>query len=124
MKPVPERALLVYTVDKPVGVPADRVVAAVTAPPVESGNLEALLRRLLPTAPMPLPPPRSIAMNMELFLQRRHRHLRQGSCGNFTATPATWGAGPGCAGTTDRPPLAGTGIQCVFFVWPGHGVGR
>ena len=58
MKQVPERALPVYTVDEPVGVPADRVVAAVTAPPVEPVHLEALLRHILPTAPVPTPAPR------------------------------------------------------------------
>ena len=41
VKPVPERALLVYTVDEPVCVPADRVVAAVTAPPGD----QAILRQ-------------------------------------------------------------------------------
>ena len=56
VKPVSERALPVYTVDELVCKPDDRVVAAVTAPPVEPGDLEALLRRLLPTAPVPTPP--------------------------------------------------------------------
>ena len=47
MKPAPERALPVYTVDEPACVPADRVVAAVTAPPVGPGDFKALLKRLL-----------------------------------------------------------------------------
>ena len=42
VKPAPEKTLLVYTVDEPVCMPADRVVAAVTAPPVEPGDLETL----------------------------------------------------------------------------------
>ena len=37
--------------------PADQVVAAVTAPPVGTSDLEALLHRLLPTAPVPTSPP-------------------------------------------------------------------
>ena len=52
VKPAPERALPVYTVKEPACVPADQVVAAVTVPPVGPGDLEALLRRLLPTAPV------------------------------------------------------------------------
>ena len=50
--------------------PADRVVAAVTAPPVGPGDLDALLRCLLPTAPMQTPPPRSIPTEMEILLER------------------------------------------------------
>ena len=49
VKPVRERALPVYTVDEPACVPADRVVAAVTATPAGPSNLEALLWHLLPT---------------------------------------------------------------------------
>ena len=51
-KLAPERALPVYTVDEPVCMLADWLVVAVTAPPVGPGDLEALLRRLLPTAPV------------------------------------------------------------------------
>ena len=48
-----------YTLcDEPVCMSADRVVAAVTALPVEPGDLEVLLRRLLPTTPVPTPLPR------------------------------------------------------------------
>ena len=47
MKPTPEKALPVYTVDEPACVPADRVAAVVTAPPVEPGDLEVLLRRYI-----------------------------------------------------------------------------
>ena len=36
--------------------PADQVVAAVTTPSVGTADLEALLRRLLPTAPAHAPP--------------------------------------------------------------------
>ena len=52
VKPSPERALPVYTVDELACVLADRVVAAVSAPPVGPGDLEALLRCLLPTVPV------------------------------------------------------------------------
>ena len=64
---------------------ADRVVAAVTAPPVEPSDLEALLRRLLPTAPVPTLPPRLMPTDMELLLECllsgmsarcQNRHLR------------------------------------------------
>ena len=43
-----ERALPVYPVDEATCMPADRVVGAVTATPVGPGDLEALLRCLLP----------------------------------------------------------------------------
>ena len=64
MKPAPERALLVYTVDEPACVPADWLVPAVTAPLVGPGDLETLLRCLLPTAPVQTPPPRPIPMEI------------------------------------------------------------
>ena len=70
VKPVPERALPVYTVDKPVCMPADQVVAAVTAPPVEQGDLEALLRRLLSTTQVPTPPSRTMPTDKEILLKR------------------------------------------------------
>ena len=70
VKPAPERALPVYTVDEPVCMSADRVMAAVTAPPVEQGNLDALLRCLLPTAPVPTPPSRPMPTDIEILLER------------------------------------------------------
>ena len=54
----------------PACVPADQVVAAVIVPPVGPGNLEALLRRLLPTAPVQTPPPRTVPTEMEILLER------------------------------------------------------
>ena len=65
VRPGPERALPVYTVDDP-GL-ADRMVAAVAAPPVGSDGLEALLRCLLPNTPVP---PKPIATELESLLQR------------------------------------------------------
>ena len=53
VKPTPEKAQPVYTVSEPACVPVDQVVAAVTAPSVGLSDLEALLRRLFPTAPVP-----------------------------------------------------------------------
>ena len=47
--------------DEPACVLADRVVAAVTAPPVGPGDFEALLRRLLPTTPVQTPTELEIA---------------------------------------------------------------
>ena len=70
MQPAAERALPVYTGDKPACVPADRVVATVTAPLVGLGDLEALLRCLLPTAPVQTPPPRPVPTEMEILLER------------------------------------------------------
>ena len=73
VKPVPERALPVYTIEEPAVVSADRVVAAVAAPPVEPGNLEALLRRY----------PRIWNFCWSAYCQvrrdrHRHRYLRLG----------------------------------------------
>ena len=45
-----------YTVDEVEDMLADRM-AAVTTPPMRPGELEALLRRLLPTVLVPTPPP-------------------------------------------------------------------
>ena len=62
-----ERALPVYTVDEPAYMPADQVMAAVTAPPVGLGDLEALLRRFLPTPPVLTPPPWPIPTEIEML---------------------------------------------------------
>ena len=70
VKLAPERALPVYNVDEPACVPADRVVVAVSAPPLGPGDIEALLRRLLPIAPVQTPPPRPIPTEMEILLER------------------------------------------------------
>ena len=66
VKPAPERARPVYTVNEP----ADQAVGAVAAPPVGLGDLEALLRCLLPTAPVQTPPPRPVPTEMEILLER------------------------------------------------------
>ena len=68
VKPVPEMALPVYTVDEPACVPADRAVAAVTAHPAGPSDLEALLCHLLPTAP--IPPPQPKPTELEILLKR------------------------------------------------------
>ena len=72
VKPGLERALPVYTVDEPGGggggVLADQMVATVTASPVGPDGLEALLRRLLPTTPVPTPPPKPIPTELESLL--------------------------------------------------------
>ena len=60
VKPAAEKALPVYIVDEPACMPADQVVTAATAPPVEPSDLEMLLRCLLPTAQVPTPPPQPI----------------------------------------------------------------
>ena len=88
VKPMPERALPIYTMDEPACTPVDRVVAAVTAPPVDPGDLKALLRCLHPTAPVPTPPSRPMPTDMGFLLEcslcgmsarRQNRRLRLGS---------------------------------------------
>ena len=68
---MPERARPVYTVNELVWVPADQVVASVTVPPVGPVDLEALLRRLLPTAPVQTPPPCPVPTEIEIMLERQ-----------------------------------------------------
>ena len=58
------KALPVYNMDKPACTPV-----AVTAPPVDPGDLEALLRCLLPSALMPTPPTRLMPTDMECLLE-------------------------------------------------------
>ena len=70
VKPVLERTLPVYTVDKPVNVPVDRVVAAATTPPAGPSNLEALLCHLLRTAPVPTLPPQPKPTELEISLKQ------------------------------------------------------
>ena len=68
VKPGPER---IYTVDEPGCGLDDRMVAAVTVPPVVQDHLETLLRRLLPTPSVPAaPPPKTIPTELESLLQR------------------------------------------------------
>ena len=64
MKPAPERALPVYTVNEPGCVSADRVVAAVTAPPtgLPQGIAETLASKCQT-------PPRTGITGMETLLQ-------------------------------------------------------
>ena len=122
----PERALPVYTVDEPVGIPADRVVAAVTTPAVESGNLEALLRRLLPTALVSLLPPQSIPTDMELLLQRLLSGVpaptpspQTGIAGMETLMQRLQPKTPILAARRDWSMMV-----CFSCGKPGHGVGR
>ena len=75
VKPAPEMTLPIYTVDEPACMLADRVVAAATAPAVGARDLEALLRRLLPTAPIQTPPLHPIPTEMEILL----KHLLSGA---------------------------------------------
>ena len=70
MKPKPEKTWPMYKVNEPACVPADQVVAAVGAPLVGLGDIEALLRRLLLTTPVQAPPPRPVPTKMEIMLER------------------------------------------------------
>ena len=88
VKSMSEQVLSVYTMDEPACTPADRVVVAVTAPPVNPSDLKALLRCLLPTAPVLTPSPWPMPTYMEPFWnsyglecrpQRQNRRLRLGS---------------------------------------------
>ena len=56
----PQRTLPIYTVDDAGGGSNDRVLAAVTTSPTVPDQLETLLRRLLSTPVVPLPPPRPV----------------------------------------------------------------
>ena len=67
VKPTQERARPVYMVSEPVCMPADQVMAAVIAPSVGLGDLEALLRHLLPAAPMQAPLPRPVPTEVEIM---------------------------------------------------------
>ena len=80
VKPGPERALPVYTVDEPWCVLADWMVAAVTAPPVGTDNLEALLR-LRRRRPSRYPQSWRVCCNVycrECWHRRPLHHPRQG----------------------------------------------
>ena len=67
VKPTPERARPLYTVNEPACMLADQVMAAVTMPSVGLGDLEASLRHLLPTAPVQAPQPRPVPTEMEIM---------------------------------------------------------
>ena len=55
----PERALPIYNMDDVGGGRVGRVMAAVSTSPTAPDQLETLLRRLLPTPVVPLPPPQT-----------------------------------------------------------------
>ena len=69
IKPGAERALPIYTMEEPGCELDDRMVAAVTIPPVVPDPLERL-RRLLPTLLVPAPPSIPIPTELESLLQR------------------------------------------------------
>ena len=58
-----ERALLIYTMNDADG-GVDQVVAAVTTSPAGPDQLESLLRRLLPTPVVPLPPHKPVPSDL------------------------------------------------------------
>ena len=116
---------------------ADRMVAAVTAPPVGPNGLEALLRRLhvLPTTPMPTPLPMPIPTELESLLQR----LLSGVPAPTPTPPPRTGimqlesllqrllpGMPVTASQTRPGPVRRDWATIVFFncAKSGHGVGR
>ena len=129
MKPVPERALPVYTVDEPAGVGGGGCSCSSGG----TRNLEALLRHLLQTAPVLTPPPWAIPTDMELLLER----LLTGAP-TPTSLPQTGITGmetllqrqlPGMPVPASRPRLVSalrdwTTMVCSSCGKPGHGVGR
>ena len=68
-KPGPERAVPIYAVDEPGCGVEDRMVSAVTIPPMAPDPLETLLRRLLPTPVVPALPPKPLPTELERLLQ-------------------------------------------------------
>ena len=133
--PAPERARPVYTVNEPACMPADQVVVAVTAPPVGPGDLEALLRSLLPSAPVQTLPPHPVPTEMEILLERL---LSKALELLPTLPPRTAITGmetlllhllPGTRTQASRPlPVPArrdwTRIVCFSCGKPGYGVGR
>ena len=100
------------------------MVATVTVPPVGPDGLEALLRCLLPTTPVPTPPPKPIPTELESLLQRllsgvpvptptqdRHHGIE-----DLAAAPNSGVAGSGLAGATG-PRSQILGYDCVFLMW-------
>ena len=121
VKLAPERALPVYTVNEPACVQADQIVVVVTAPPVGPGDLDVLLRCLLPTTPVTTPPPRThrdgYFTGMSAVWSTDIAALDQDyGNGNLAAAHASGNTGSSIAVTT------GSGSQrleynCVFFLW-------
>ena len=130
MKPAPERALPVYTVDEPECVPADRVVVAASAPPVEPGDLQVWLR--LPTAPVPTPPPRPIPTNIKILLARLLSRLtptpppQTGITGMETLLQHLLPGTPVPASQSQPVPVRRdwTTVVCFPCGKPGHGMDR
>ena len=68
-RPVPERALPIYTVSDVDGGGVGRVAMVLPTSPTVPDQLENLLRRLLPTPALPTPPPKPVPSAFELLLQ-------------------------------------------------------
>ena len=138
VKPGLERALPAYSVDEHAYAPADRVVAAVTAPPARLSDLEVLLCHLLPTAPVPTPPPQPKPTELEILLKRLLIGVRATTPTPPTLPPQTGMAGveallqrllPGTPNITSRAQSTTTRkdwntIVCFSCGKSGHGVSR
>ena len=108
-------------------------MATVTAPLVGPGDLEALLRCLLPTAPVQTPPPHPVPTDVEILLERL---LPEAPVRAPTPPPQTGITGmetllqrllPGTPGPAlqPRPDCRNwTTIVCFSCGKPGHGLGR
>ena len=99
-------------------------MAAVTAPP---GDLKALVRRLLPTAPVRTPPPRPVPTEMDILLERLLSEALAPPPtppptpppqrnGNLAAAPASGNAGSGIA-VADGSGSQILDYDSVFFLW-------
>ena len=97
---------------------ADQMVAAVTTPPARTDNLEALIRRLLPTTPVPTLPPSRYPQSWNLL-----QHLLPGALATAPAPPPKTGVAdmetllqrllPGTPGPVRRD----WAMACVFLMW-------
>ena len=99
-------------------------MAAVTASPVEPGDLKVLLRCLLPTAPVPTPPPQPMPHGYRDFAGvpavRKVADTATSDWdyrnGNPAAAPAPGNAGSGLAVATGSR-LQRLDYDSVFLVW-------
>ena len=111
--------------DEPANAPANRVVAAVTAPPARPSDLEVLLCHLLPNAPVPTPPPQTKSTELEILLKRLLSGVPTPTPTLPTPPPQTGMAGVEALlqhllpGTPGMASWARPGLECdsVLLLW-------